>query len=65
MKYHISAILILIAFLATITETTADTSKMIKVLLQKFILEIYEDGVKKVDRYLYADLQIFSDKEAE
>jgi hypothetical protein len=51
--------------LALITKATADASETIKVWPQKFILEIYEDGVKRVDRYLYGDLQILSDKGVE
>lgn len=65
MKYYVSAILISIVFLLSTTPVSADDSKMITVWPQKFVFEIYEDGIKVVDRYLYADLMIINEKEVE
>lgn len=65
MKYYISIILIASGLFAPITGASADSSSAVKILPQKFIFEIYEDGKKRENRFLYADVQIISDKEVE
>lgn len=65
MKYYVFIILIISVLLIPITKTSADTWSAVKVPPQKFIFEIYEDGKKKENRFLYADLVILNKNEVE
>lgn len=64
MKYYVSIILLFIVF-TPIKGISADKAKAIQIFPQHFILEIYEDGLKTEDRFLYVDLLILNSEDVQ
>ena len=65
MKNYLSIILLIVALLAPVKGISSDKANYIKIPPQNFFIEIYEDGKKIENRFMYVDLKILNRKDAQ
>ena len=58
-------ILLIVALLAPVKGMSSDKANYIKIPPQNIFIEIYEDGKKIENRFLYVDLKILDRKDAQ